>query len=835
MRQRKTFLSWKTMSFMVFTLMIMISTFCMPSFVRAAQHNVIRVGWPIQAGLTEKKADGTYSGYTYDYLQELSQYTGWEYEYVEVPGEIDEQLTTLLDMLEKGEIDLLGAMRFSEATAKVYDFPQESYGSIYNTIAVLENNLEYDEYNLSKAEGIRIGIVKTATARNEKLAQYAQINGFIYKAVEYDTGAEAEAAARKGEVDAILVVDVGMSEGFRSIAHFAAEPFYFATTKGNDSIIMDLNRGILNIDDTNPTFTSEIYDKYFVPSKFELIITSSEETYLASKDKLQVLMMDGIGPISYLKDGEPTGFAVSVLENIAERTGLEIEYIIAKDMDEFTQMLIKKDVDLVLNVPNNYQIAKHLELTLTRPFLESSIGMAFGKDVNINETENLTLASVDGYDFGASDSTKIKRYDTVEEALNAVNKGEADIFYGMDYMISFYMNVNNYQNLNQLSRVQSLEGKYSFGIVHAQDLDLLSILNKGIKSLGDDEREDYLYQNAFVSPNYSWGDFIRMHPLEMMMLAILILFFIVIVFYRHYKMQMDVKHLVEVENSRYKMLAELTGEAIFEYNMLTDTMKITGKIVERFTKASEFKNYKKIMDAKAVDENSYARYLLDIIDHPVDMQKDVLVQLLDGTQRWFRVHVRVVYDASHRPISLIGRVRDVHEEHMEKEKLKINAQIDALTDIYNANSTRELIKEACLHAEPGSHALLIADLDHFKDINDQFGHYQGDKVLFECAAALKEVFAAHGLVGRLGGDEFLIFIEIKNEEQLQAMVQELFTKMTKLRIANKLQCAITISVGYTMIYEERDFRTLYKQADKALYEVKKMGRNGVSCYQSLEK
>ena len=78
-----------------------------PSVQAEENKRVIRVGFPTQPGLTVKNDDGTYTGYTYDYLKEISQYTGWTYEFVEIEGDLNEQLTTMLDMLKKGDLDFI--------------------------------------------------------------------------------------------------------------------------------------------------------------------------------------------------------------------------------------------------------------------------------------------------------------------------------------------------------------------------------------------------------------------------------------------------------------------------------------------------------------------------------------------------------------------------------------------------------------------------------------------------------------------------------------------------------------------------------------------------------
>lgn len=88
----------------------------------------VRVGYPIQKGITDVDEDGEYMGYTYEYLEEVAQYTGWDYEFVRVQGDQNESLLTLLEMLSGGEIDLLGGMVYTEQMGELYDYASHSYG-----------------------------------------------------------------------------------------------------------------------------------------------------------------------------------------------------------------------------------------------------------------------------------------------------------------------------------------------------------------------------------------------------------------------------------------------------------------------------------------------------------------------------------------------------------------------------------------------------------------------------------------------------------------------------------------------------------------------------------
>ena len=154
-------------------IMVLAAIFCLMltcssvSYAEEAE-SVIRVGFPMQPGLTMKDENGNYTGYTYDYLKEIGQYTGWTYEFVEPQdsGTIDEQLIQMMDMLEQGELDLIGAMNNNNQTSSVYDFPSENYGNAYSVIAVRDDDDRIDEYNLSDFKGLRIALLKQADYHN---------------------------------------------------------------------------------------------------------------------------------------------------------------------------------------------------------------------------------------------------------------------------------------------------------------------------------------------------------------------------------------------------------------------------------------------------------------------------------------------------------------------------------------------------------------------------------------------------------------------------------------------------------------------------------------------
>ena len=136
----------------------------------------VRVGYPIQTGLTGKDADGNYYGYTYEYREDIAQYTGWDYEFVEVPGDSDQSLITLLEMLRNGEIDLMGGMLYTQGMASQYDYSSHSYGVSETVLQVPIDSSQDFVINSLVPQTYRIAVLSQGTVRLKELQDYCAMN-----------------------------------------------------------------------------------------------------------------------------------------------------------------------------------------------------------------------------------------------------------------------------------------------------------------------------------------------------------------------------------------------------------------------------------------------------------------------------------------------------------------------------------------------------------------------------------------------------------------------------------------------------------------------------------
>jgi diguanylate cyclase (GGDEF)-like protein len=170
------------------------------------------------------------------------------------------------------------------------------------------------------------------------------------------------------------------------------------------------------------------------------------------------------------------------------------------------------------------------------------------------------------------------------------------------------------------------------------------------------------------------------------------------------------------------------------------------------------------------------------------------------------------------------RSAQLREANRKLEKL---ASTDWLTDCLNRRAFTSRVGSN-LGRAGGSGALLVIDADHFKTVNDRFGHERGDEVLQLIATAIRDSVRDGDLVGRIGGEEFGVFLKDagldvadRAAERIRAAVNGLF--VTSDGIAQRL----SVSIGGAICASDAGFSELFRIADRRLYEAKHAGRNRV--------
>ena len=176
----------------------------------------------------------------------------------------------------------------------------------------------------------------------------------------------------------------------------------------------------------------------------------------------------------------------------------------------------------------------------------------------------------------------------------------------------------------------------------------------------------------------------------------------------------------------------------------------------------------------------------------------------------------------------MGKLIDIQTEREIKSQLEARAQRDSLTGVYNSATSHQLMKQRLVEEDRnGAGAMIIMDIDYFKQINDYLGHYTGDQVLEETAEILQACFRTDDIVGRLGGDEFVVFMKaVSDPEIVKQRCTEVLERVKDVTL-EKHGKEVTLSIGAAMAGGETDYDVLYRKADQALYQIKKHGRSEV--------
>ena len=159
------------------------------------------------------------------------------------------------------------------------------------------------------------------------------------------------------------------------------------------------------------------------------------------------------------------------------------------------------------------------------------------------------------------------------------------------------------------------------------------------------------------------------------------------------------------------------------------------------------------------------------------------------------------------------------------------SQIDPLTSVYNKETTQAFIEQKLKNKE--SAVFLILDVDAFKAVNDNYGHAVGDKVLAQLGKLFKNHFRQTDIVGRIGGDEFIILIQ--DENIAESRIRSLLEKVNELKIEELQGFTLSISIGIAFAPSHgTTFIELYRHADHALYQTKRSGKNNYKIYENDE-
>ncbi len=285
--------------------------------------------------------------------------------------------------------------------------------------------------------------------------------------------------------------------------------------------------------------------------------------------------------------------------------------------------------------------------------------------------------------------------------------------------------------------------------------------------------------------------------------------------------------LLDYERMKYNFYAQMSNEIQFEYTLDPSIAIVHDYSVNKLGLHETIHN--PMQDEQLLSifgETNLVKLRESLFDTTIE---DPIVQFdlqgtVDGEPRWFHLDARATWEDTKNGKSFlgaIGKLVDIHESRARLSDLERKATQDSLTGLTNHAYARKVISTRMKSNPDDTFVLMVLDMDHFKNANDEYGHLFGDEVLKHLAKTLRASVRDDDIVARVGGDEFLICMELDVDPK--PLVDRIYSSIS----GHYGDFPISVSMGVECINGgDMEYDEFFKRADRALYSMKHNGRGG---------
>lgn len=285
-----------------------------------------------------------------------------------------------------------------------------------------------------------------------------------------------------------------------------------------------------------------------------------------------------------------------------------------------------------------------------------------------------------------------------------------------------------------------------------------------------------------------------------------------------------------ISKEQFDIVKRLTNVIFFEWDVETGTLSHSSNFLDFFYPLNSYENFPFSLKGYGAFSQEDAESLISLFEEFKDglAKRDVEVRLVNkhGESRWYKASMSAIPDSSGLPLKVVGILSDIDEQKRKLQTAEESAMKDPLTQLYNKVSTKTLIEE-CINANQNQGAFMMLDIDNFKQVNDTLGHLYGDAVLSELAHTLKSLFRDADIIGRVGGDEFVVFMtNINDLAVIRTKAERILSAFKRSIKKENAEQSISCSIGVSVYPRDgRAYDELMLKADSSLYFAKSSGKN----------
>lgn len=765
--------------------------------------------------------NGKAKGFTIDYVNLMAEKLGVKVRFI--TGKTWDQY---LEMLKNNEIDFIPHIAITQSRKDFIDFTNFKHVTYEIGIALKKDSIIND---ISDLDGKVVAIQKDGF-----IHEYLKTNHPNIKFLFPNDNLEALELIRTKKVYAVIAsipaLDYYIKKNwFSNIKTQRIESLDLSTTinipmgvsKGNDilkSILEKANNAIpLNEENKIKEKWIELKEDSIKKS----ILTKEEFQYLQSKKAIKMCIDPNWMPFEKNENGKHLGMSADYIKLLQKQINTPIVHIPTKNWSQSLEFGKQRKCDIFSLVMPTNERKKYLEFT--KPYLNvpliiaTSIEKFFINDISTVLDKKIGI--VKGYAYIEILKEKYPNINLIEveninDGLQKVRDKELFGFVGTLSTVGYAIQKSY---IGELKIAGKFENTWNLGIgVRNDEKILASIFNKAIDTINEKQHQSIL--NKWVSVNYQKG-------VDYSIIYQIVALFVLIVIFILYKNQ-SMKNLNKKILEANKEIQE-QQKMVDKYVLIIRT-DLKGVITDVNEAYCNHTGYKKedligkrhnVMRHPDMSKEFFSKMWKNLNNNEV-WQGEIKNFTKSDDICWLNTYIEPIIKGNEK----IG-YRSISEDITDKKRIEELSVTDKLTGLFNRLKLDEILTTQINEYKSYKHqfSIILLDIDDFKHINDNYGHDIGDYVLEEVSKRLTLNIRATDVVGRWGGEEFVVIC--KNTEAQNGLIvaehlRELIETIPFDTVGQK-----TISLGVTDFRENDTMSSMFKRADQALYEAKKTGKN----------
>lgn len=491
--------------------MIILSFVFMPTLTEASDenHEVIKVGYFNSNNFSEGKGYGEHkSGYAYEYLQKMASFTGWEYEYVY--GEWSE----LLSKLEKGEIDLMAGVSYTDERAEIMNFPDYPMGFENYYIYSYEDQ-PFVTDSIENLRGRRIGCNKDSM-QYYYLQQWNEASGYDCELVTYEGNEDLYYNFKKYYIDAIVDTDnaIDDEDNMLPLIKVGQADYYLAVSNRTPGLIDEVNSCLDKLYRAEPYFMETLHNKYYARTASRVLFSDEEQEWIKNHGTIKLGYVKNF--LAYCGQDKETGELIGALKTFVDsmeenftKYGLKVEPIPFDSIGDAIKALEQSEVDAIFPLYKCLDEAEKYNMLLSNVVATSGMTAIITDTASFDESQPNIVAVTEGFydiDWFIGDyyrNWKIKEYPTFESCISAIKNGEANCVVESTYV---YQTLVDYKTVKMVSLFNPAEITFA---VRRDETNVLNLLNRAISLMPTEKFVAALTKYANPHTKATFTDFAR--------------------------------------------------------------------------------------------------------------------------------------------------------------------------------------------------------------------------------------------------------------------------------------------------------------------------------------